>query len=145
MNFKQHGQFVMRIYSTAKCLPAPHERRIYTRSGSRTPAQLDWSDHSVVVDVLDIGSGGAGCELISDVRPQIDDHVRLILLDRTPVDAVVRWVSCSKVGVEFDCNLLSASDHLNYEHLGGQYFSLLFKLQSQRQKQKVLALPSFKG
>lgn len=132
---------MIRLYDPNKLLTATLDRRLFTRKPSRTLAQLNWKNQNVVVDLVDIANGGAGCTLSAGISPEIDDQVRLTLLDRTSIDAVVRWVSHKKIGLEFDCNLLLASDHLNYEHLGGQYFAQLFKLQSQRQEQALAQTP----
>ena len=132
---------MIRLYDSNRLLPASFDRRLFTREDSRTLAELSWKNQTVVVDLVNIGNGGAGCKLSSAISPEVNDQVRLMLLDRTPIDAVVRWVSQDKIGLAFDCNLLSASDHLNYEHLGGQYFAQLFKLQAQRQQQTLAQLP----
>ncbi|MGI9409327.1 MAG: PilZ domain-containing protein [Hyphomicrobiaceae bacterium] len=112
--------------------------RAFPRLTCRLPAELKHAYGSDVIDLLNISNSGAMCETSPSSSILQRESVILRLLDDTELEAKVRWVSAEKFGLEFQCYLADAENFLIMDHMGGRFYSAIYKLQAKKRANRSL-------
>ena len=112
--------------------------RAFPRLTCRLPAELKHALGSDVIDLLNISNSGAMCETLPSGKIIQRESVILRLLDNTELEARVRWVDAEKFGIEFQCYLDDAENFLIMDHMGGRFYSAIYKLQTKKRASRTL-------
>jgi hypothetical protein len=80
-------------------------------------------------ELVDLSDRGAKLRISAGVAPEIGGRVAIRLLDQTVLMGVTRWVDVENIGMQFLEATIRAEDHLHYDDLGQQMFSLILRQQ----------------
>ena len=112
--------------------------RAFPRLTCRLPAELEHAYGSEVIDLLNISNSGAMCQTSPASNILQRESVILRLLDDTELEAKVRWVSAEKFGLEFQLYLDDAENFLIMDHMGGRFYTAIYKLQVKKRAGRTL-------
>jgi len=105
------------------------DRRRYHRFKTAQLVELCIPNQMMAAELVDLSDGGARLRISAGVGPVIGCRVAIRLLDQTVLMGVTRWADVEIIGMQFLSANIRAEDHLHYDDIGQQMFSLILRQQ----------------
>ncbi len=105
------------------------DRRRCQRFKTTQLVELCIPNQMMAAELVDLSDGGAKLRIGAGVGPEIGGRVAIRLLDQTVLMGVTRWADVETIGMQFLNATMRAEDHLHYDDIGQQMFSLILRQQ----------------
>jgi hypothetical protein len=125
-NFMQSFQAEVLIPETVS---DDDERRDDLRHEARQHIAIEFRNHRLICDLIDLSECGAKISVLDGIVPNTGEDVTLTLFDGTAIGGRVSWLREKHIGVAFEYPIPDVDERLDFENLGREYFGKAVALQ----------------